>query len=100
MLKQSFPLPSNHILPKEFDFSLERVQTCAPIDQFLQVQNNKPLSGMPYGLPDINHTEFKAIEHWLKTGSKMPKPDKLNIDLQQEVDKWESFLNQDSLKHN
>jgi len=99
LLKQSYPLPNNHILSKEFDFSLERSQTCAPVEQFHQVQNNKPLSGMPYGLPAINHAEFKAIEHWLKTGSKMPTLDKLNIDLQQEVDKWEAFLNQDSLKH-
>jgi len=99
LLKQSHPLPDEPILSDEFDFSLERKQTCAAIEQYHQVQNKNPLSGMPYGLPAISHKEFKEIEHWLKTGSKMPKLDTLKIELQQEVDKWESFLNQDSLKY-
>lgn len=63
LLKQSFPLPSNHILPKEFDFSLEPVQTCAPIDQFLKYKiiNHYLACHMVYLLLTIQSLKLLSI---------------------------------------
>ncbi|MEO2269054.1 fatty acid cis/trans isomerase [Pseudoalteromonas sp. YIC-656] len=97
-LKQAHPLPSQAILPDDFDFSLDRDQSCPTIAEFDDFAQDNPLAGMPYGLPAISSTEMAVLTQWLQQGAQMPQQQSVSAALQSEVDKWESFLNQDSLK--
>ena len=56
-----------------------------------------PQGGMPYGLPKLNQEENTVLNEWLISGAKMtnPPPPKSN---RSEIEKWEMFLNGDSLK--
>lgn len=99
VLKQSHELPANEVLDDEFDFSLNRSQTCATMGEFDQLADEQPHGGMPYGLPGVSREEFNHLQRWLKTGSKMSHiapPSKLE---QNKINGWEAFLNQDSLKY-
>ena len=97
-LKKAHPLPAVDILPDSFDFSLNREQKCAKIEEFDEFENSKPLWGMPYGLPAIPAAEQALIERWVETGARARFPGikpSANVDL---IDLWEQFFNGSSLK--
>lgn len=98
-LKQRHPLPQTETLDsKQFDFSLNRDNSCAPIEEFTSYAQENPLAGMPYGLPAISGSEHETIVEWLESGAKMvspPAPTELALT---QIAKWEEFLNQDSNK--
>ena len=91
--KQRFPLPEIAVLPDDFDFSLDREQQCPSIEEFEQYSRDKPLAGMPYGLPQISTGEFKQIEKWVSQGAPMAQPVELNKAISSEIKKWEKLLN-------
>lgn len=97
-LKQQHPLPEQAVLGDEFDFSLDRAQTCPTIEEYTSFAENNPLAGMPYGLPAINEEEMSVLTQWLQNGAQMSVQQSISEPLQAEVDKWEAFLNQDSNK--
>ncbi|MCF7516285.1 fatty acid cis/trans isomerase [Pseudoalteromonas sp. L23] len=99
LLKMSHRFPEQGILGKEFDFSLDRTQSCPTMDEFSTLAKQQPHAGMPYGLPALTHDEFKTLEAWLQSGSKMSQIAKPSVAAQKEVKKWEQFFNQDSNKH-
>lgn len=99
VLKQSSPLPVEDVLEDEFDFSLDREQSCATMGEFDHFASDQPHAGMPYGLPGISRTEFKHLEKWLKNGGKMAHIAAPSKAVLNQVKRWEKFLNQDSLKH-
>lgn len=97
-LKRKHPLPTDAILDDSFSLGLKREQECpkpADIDEFVE---EKPLWGMPYALPGLSDTEFDTLEHWLKNGSPMAHPPALGPATLAKVERWEAFLNGDSLK--
>ncbi|WP_105169367.1 fatty acid cis/trans isomerase [Pseudoalteromonas sp. T1lg23B] len=99
LLKMSHPFPQEGVLGGEFDFSLDREQSCPSMDEFASLAKAKPHAGMPYGLPAISHSEFKQLEAWLKLGAKMAQiapPTQAEL---QQVERWEQFLNQHDLKY-
>ncbi|MEM0516059.1 fatty acid cis/trans isomerase [Pseudoalteromonas sp. YIC-827] len=98
-LKQQHPLPEQAILGKEFDFSLDRQQSCPTIEEFDDYAIDNPLAGMPYGLPALNSAEMATLTNWLQLGAPLPEAQAISTELQLEVDKWEAFLNRDELKH-
>ena len=99
VLKQSSPLPVEDVLEDEFDFSLDREQSCATMGEFDHFASDNPHAGMPYGLPGISRTEFKHLEKWLKNGGKMAHIAAPSKAVLNQVKRWEEFLNQDGLKH-
>lgn len=99
VLKQSSPLPAEDVLDDEFDFSLNREQTCATMGEFNHFASNKPHAGMPYGLPGVSRSEFQYLEKWLKNGGKMAHIKAPSKAVLSQVKRWESFLNQDGLKY-
>lgn len=99
VLKQSSPLPVEDVLEDEFDFSLDREQSCATMGEFDHFASDQPHAGMPYGLPGISRSEFKHLEKWLKNGGKMAHIKPPSKAVLAQVKRWESFLNQDALKH-
>lgn len=98
LLKQQHPLPPGDILPKPFDFSLDRGQSCPTIEQFDHYAQSQPYAGMPYGLPGLTDDEHNLLLNWLKHGASMPDAAALPADELAEVAKLEQWLNADSLK--
>ncbi len=102
-LKRQNPIDNivehNEIIPDElFDSSLTQENTCPDIDQFESYAESHPNRGMPYGLPDIESSEFNLLKHWLENGAPLTAFPKLSDVYQLQVDTWEEFLNGDSTK--
>lgn len=97
-LKHRHPLPGDKVLPKSFDFSLDRAQQCANIESFDSYERNYPLWGMPYGLPGLNDQERARLASWLEQGAAYAEPEPMPPAVLQQVQEWESFLNGDTLK--
>lgn len=92
--KANNPLPNSAILPEgSFDFSLNRDETCTSIETFDDYQKDFPLGGMPYGLPQISHSEFDILENWLEQGSPMAQPKASTQSVAEQVMQWEKTLN-------
>lgn len=97
-LKQEHPLPETAILPKAFDFSLDRAQQCPRIDEYADFERKNPLWGMPFGLPGLNDAELATLTRWLELGAPFEGLPPLPAGIDQQVADWEAFLNGDSLK--
>ncbi|MGH1471079.1 MAG: fatty acid cis/trans isomerase [Cellvibrionaceae bacterium] len=97
-LKKINPLPDGKILPDTFDFSLEREQQCTTIKNFNSFAEEKPLWGMPFGMPDIPDQEYTDLHAWLAQGAKSGTPKPLAKNILNNIEIWESFLNGDSTK--
>ncbi|MDX2321452.1 MAG: fatty acid cis/trans isomerase [Moritella sp.] len=87
------------VLPESYDFSLNREQQCSSIDEFDDYELQHPEGGMPYGLPALSDDEFTLLASWLTKGAKMSPLPALSAAHNREVDYWEAWLNQDSLKN-
>lgn len=96
--KLAHPLPDAKHLPDSFDLSLTRSQTCPSIETYQHYKNKFPLGGMPYGLPAIEHSEFKTLEKWLMQGAIMAKAKPLPKSILQRIKYWEELLNQEDNK--
>lgn len=97
-LKQQHPLPQVDVLPKAFDFGLDREQSCPRIENYDHYAARNPLAGMPYGLPGISDAEFALITQWLEQGAPDDGPPPASADEQSQLEAWERFLNEDALK--
>ncbi|MCW9014194.1 MAG: fatty acid cis/trans isomerase [Gammaproteobacteria bacterium] len=96
--KRIHPLPKTDILPDSFDFSLNRNQQCATIENFKQYETDYPLWGMPYGLPELSNDEYRTLISWLEQGSPNDTSYEIRPDMQDNIDTWERFLNGNTLK--
>lgn len=97
--KQQYPLPQDTILDDDdFDFSLDRSFFCPTSDSVHAYIEENPLWGMPYGLPGLDNDEQQVLLGWLREGAMMPAAAPLDDATVKLVDKWESYLNHDSLK--
>jgi hypothetical protein len=92
--KVAYPLPEVEVLSEaDFDFSLDRKQQCPDINSVKKYQQDFPLAGMPYGLPNLAPSEFNTLVDWIKMGSPMAQPAPLTASLLKEVDSWEQVFN-------
>ncbi|MGE5714953.1 MAG: fatty acid cis/trans isomerase, partial [Betaproteobacteria bacterium] len=92
-LKTEHPLPTTPVLSGAFDFSLDRKATCPRIETFDAYAKEKPLAGMPYGLPGLEPREVATIARWLEAGAPYDGDVPLTPLQQQQVQAWEAFLN-------
>ncbi|MFI4929163.1 MAG: fatty acid cis/trans isomerase [Burkholderiales bacterium] len=97
-LKKAHPLPADKVLSSDFDFSLERAQSCPNLGQYDAYERDHPLGGMPYGLPGLNERELGVLTRWLAAGSPDDAPLPVPQGVTRQVDDWERFLNGDSRK--
>ncbi len=97
-LKQAHPLPDEPVLSGAFDFSLDRAQTCPRLDEFDAYERDRPLAGMPYGLPGLAPRELDVVKRWLAAGSPDDTPAPLPAAVSRQVSEWERFLNGNSLQ--
>ncbi|HMS26119.1 MAG TPA: fatty acid cis/trans isomerase [Burkholderiaceae bacterium] len=98
-LKQTHPLPNQPVLSnKDFDFNLNRAQSCPNLGEYDDHAQQQPLAGMPYGFPGLNNHDREQIRRWLEAGAPDdPAPAMLNA-ISKQVAQWETFLNGDSNK--
>ncbi|KZX00630.1 9-hexadecenoic acid cis-trans isomerase [Pseudoalteromonas luteoviolacea] len=94
LLKQRNSFPEQAILGNEFEFSLDRAQSCPTRDEYDDYAKTNPHGGMPYGLPALTNHEFAQLQNWLQQGAQMGEIAPPSQEIQKQVDKWEQFLNQ------
>ncbi|TMP45262.1 9-hexadecenoic acid cis-trans isomerase [Pseudoalteromonas citrea] len=99
LLKMRNPMQQQGVLGSEYDFSLDRTQSCANMDEFATQAKRQPHGGMPYGLPAISPSEFNTLATWLRSGAKMAHIGPASDFEQKQVRQWEAFLNQTPLKY-
>lgn len=97
-LKQNNPLPNVEVLDEQFTFGLDRPESCPRLDEMQAFEQNHARWGMPYGLPGLTDAEHDILKRWLVAGGAMAGLPPLSAALQRQVDAWEVFLNDDSLK--
>lgn len=98
-LKREHPLPAGPVLPKDlFDFSLDRAQVCPVIEQMDRFEESNPLWGMPFGLPGLSEQEQGVLDRWIEAGAPYRDVEPLPPAYRERVERWEAFLNGDSLK--
>ena len=97
-LKKAHPLPADKVLSSEFNFSLDRAQSCPSLGEYETYERRHPLGGMPYGLPALNERELGVLTRWIAAGSPNDAPLPVPHGVTRQVDDWERFLNGDSRK--
>jgi len=97
-LKARNPLPQGVLPAGLFDFSADRAQSCATLEQMPKYAEEHPQWGMPFGLPALTSAETRSVTEWLSAGAKARLPDPLSDSYQRNVNEWEAFFNGDSLK--
>ncbi|GAB5386814.1 MAG: fatty acid cis/trans isomerase [Aliiglaciecola sp.] len=97
-LKKQNPLPQNKLLTEEFDLDLNRQHQCETIDNFASYKQDFALWGMPYGLPAISNKEHDILIKWIEKGAVGTDDVAIDADVKNEIEKWEVFFNQNSLK--
>lgn len=97
-LKEAHPLPDNDLLPNDFDLSLDRNQFCPKPEEFDRFTARNPLWGMPYALPGLSSSEQNTLKSWIEQGAPYLSREPMAPVYQQQINRWENFLNGDSLK--
>lgn len=97
-LKAANPLPELAVLPKDFDFSLDRAEQCPAVEDIAKYEEKNPQWGMPYGLPALSAEEHQTLARWIEAGAPRASMAPLGAEYAKRVAQWESFLNGESLK--
>lgn len=98
-LKRSHPQPTTPALSSaDFDLEVERAQECTEADDFDDFAEDHPLWGMPYALPGLSEAEHAAIVGWVEAGAPHVVEPELAPEVKREIDTWEQFFNEPSLK--
>ena len=95
--KENHPLPDQKQL-EGFDFSIDRDQQCPTIEEYAQYERDYPTWGMPYGMPNLDKTEYATLMSWLENGALMNEHIPLSEAEQELVNVYEKFLNKSSRK--
>lgn len=98
ILKDANPLEKNAPLPKEIPLALNQDYECPTIEEFDDYKSDYPLWGMPYGLPAIESSKHQKLIDWIAQGAAKSTPKPINKELQEDINRWEAFLNQPSKK--
>ena len=97
-LKLDNPLPHDKLLPDSFDLSLDRKQVCPKPEGIASYASKKPLWGMPYALPAMPVEEQGVLMSWIVQGANYLPRSPTDPAFQPHIDRWEQFLNGDSLR--
>lgn len=99
----SHPIPPARdygLWPETMGFGLSREEACPALDELDRYEEERPLQGMPFGLPPLAAPELQLLSAWLGTGAKGvpagtadPAPKDRSA-----LERWEQFLNADGAK--
>ena len=82
-----------------FDFSIYREQQCPTLEEHEAYQQEYPDWGMPFGMPNLNKSEYNKLMAWLENGAQMNEHIPLTASQQTLVDNYETLLNADGKKN-
>lgn len=97
-LKQQYPQPQTHKLPDSYTLELDRKQSCATPDSIDDYVKKHTQWGMPYAMPNLSKVEYQSLVSWIAQGSPTSAPFSASSEVLQQIEQWESFLNQSSNK--
>lgn len=82
-----------------FDFSIYREQQCPTLEEHEAYQQEYPDWGMPFGMPNLNKSEYNKLMTWLENGAQMNEHIPLTTSQQTLVNNYETLLNADGKKN-
>jgi len=97
-LKQENPLPAGELLPKDIDVSIHREQVCPSIETLGDYEEDHPTWGMPFGVPGLEPEEHDTLLRWVEQGAVHTPAPPLHKSVVAQVDRWERYFNDPSLK--
>ncbi|MEL7046224.1 MAG: fatty acid cis/trans isomerase, partial [Pseudomonadota bacterium] len=68
-LKDAYPAARGGILPDDFDFNLDRDESCPRQDEMAAYRGERPQQGMPYGLPGLDAERRRVLQEWIEDGA-------------------------------
>ncbi|WP_157735757.1 fatty acid cis/trans isomerase [Granulosicoccus antarcticus] len=86
------------VLPDTYDVRLGRENECPTASEFDSYAERHPEGGMPYALPALSDEEQDILVRWLDTGAPYSSKVVTGAEFQEELERWELFLNRDSNK--
>jgi hypothetical protein len=97
-LKEENPLPDGKLLPDSFDLSLNRQNVCPTPAGFDKFASDFPESGMPYAMSALSENEQTLLKRWMEQGATYTPRAPIGEEFDAKIERWEAFLNEDSLK--
>lgn len=97
-LKQEHPIQDGGLLPKDIDVSIKREQVCPSIETLDAYEQEHPSWGMPFGVPGLELEEHETLIRWVEEGAVHTEPAPLDKATLEQVDQWEQYFNDPSLK--
>ena len=92
-LKQQNPQPDSGQLPSAFTLELDRDEVCPTLDEIDSYEQQHPLWGMPYAMPNLSAQEYRTLLAWLAQGSKTDTELFTSPEVSAQIKRWETFLN-------
>lgn len=89
----------------DYDPENEELKCPKNKEELSEYFEDRPNHGMPYGLPALKDKEYFTLAAWLAQGAKGPtqqeneKLKKPSPKAMKEIEKWETFLNEEDAKH-
>lgn len=97
-LKRKHPLRAGATLSDDIDLDLHRDQQCPTEAEYSRFAQKHPQWGMPFALPGLDDREHEIVTRWIAEGARSSPTPPLPASLQQQVERWEAFLNADDAK--
>jgi hypothetical protein len=97
-MKQLTPQPRTGMLPDSIDLGLGREQSCPTINEFDDYQEEFPLQGMPFAMPNLSEDEYQILTQWIAQGAPLSDDKSPSIEAKAQISRWESFFNTPDLK--
>jgi len=98
-LKQLNPQPKVGMLDERYDFSINRKNACPTNQNFNEFENKFASHGMPFAMPNLSDDEYHILVKWISQGLPDDSNTVLPKSTQQQIKKWEDYLNKNNLKH-
>lgn len=93
------PLAPHSRIPEDIQLGLQRDNQCPKRSEFDRYANEKPLQGMPLAITGLADEDYQTLQNWIWQGAVIDEqPPTPTTDEQARIDRWETFLNQPSLK--
>ncbi len=97
-LKQRHPQARVGMLSERFDLGLDRKQSCPTVETMDDYIEAHPEGGMPYAMPNLASDDYNTLVHWIAQGAPMPEPALPSAAVLPQIERWERFLNGESLR--
>jgi hypothetical protein len=97
-LGRAHPPAEGKRLPQTVALDIDRSLTCPAAGEFDDYARGHPQGGMPYGMAPLRDQEIQILSTWIAQGTPAPPALEIPARAQKQVERWEAFLNGDSLK--